>query len=180
MPEELSLQRITFKYPFSTLLFMSILKAIMIISIIITFTIISGCLDEEPVIQGNAQGLAITATPTIVKNISATQSITVNATTVRTTVPTPIPTTPKQIPKPIDVSEGTEIPWCAIKKECETGIRSYKSEMCISAQQIPDMVMGYYCGTSPIQTPNESATKAPRTESEQKAYEDALWGIGVN
>jgi hypothetical protein len=73
----------------------------------------------------------------------------------------------------MDVSDGESLPWCVIKSECDQGIRSYKTEMCISAQQIPELVMGYYCGTSPIQTPNESVTRAPRTEQEQKAFDDA-------
>jgi hypothetical protein len=151
---------------------MSILKTTMIILIIITVTVVSGCLDEEPVILTDP-----TPTPTQPQSSS---TISVNTTLkpipIITDIPAPTPI-PKLTPKPINISDGSEIPWCNIKKECDAGIRSYKSELCVSTHEMSKLTMDYYCGTAPIQTPNESATKPPRTEQEQKAFDDE-YGVG--
>lgn len=138
---------------------MTFLKTILIISVMIAFIIVGGCTDEEPVVQGNAQGIAITVIPTTigVQNITDNTTIVI-ITEVPTTAPTPTPTL---TPQPIKITQsGDSLPWCNIKRECDQGIRSYKSELCISAQQIPTLVMDMYCGVV-VQTSSED--RPPRT-----------------
>lgn len=141
----------------------------------IIFIIFSGCLDEEPVIQGDAQGNVITKVPTQ-RSSSISQNITVNITTIITTIPTPT-SVPKQTPQPISISDGNEIPWCNIKRECDNGIRKYNSEMCISVHEMPNGTMNYYCGIAPIQTSSED--RPPRSAENGTLIINEDYSVGI-
>jgi hypothetical protein len=151
-----------------------------VILTIFLLVMVSGCTTDEELAEQaridaakNAPVITMTPTPepinlsaNITMNMTETNLTAINGTalnaTINITTTVPIPT-PTPIPTPIDIrvnKSGEEINWCQIKKECDTNIRSYKSELCISVHEMPNTSIAVYCGYAPIFTSSE--TKPPR------------------